>query len=78
MLTANDFEYIFNDVNAEMVIYDTDDVDAVRRAAANVNPPPDVVEVDGVPSDVQSFGHVLESAREATPTEVPRNPGRIS
>lgn len=78
MLTASDLRYIFDDINAEMVIYDADDADVIQEAAAGANRPPDLIEAGGMASDVLSFDEVFESGSKAAPPEIPRNPGRIS
>lgn len=77
-LATENFSYIFDDVNAEVVVYDESVADAVEPAAADATADPRLVGVGEPQRADDAFEAVVELGDPERPPAVPENPGRIS
>lgn len=77
MLAQDNFRYIFDDMNPEMVVYDADVSDSVEEALATSTTKASAVLVgDGdPPADGESYEAVLDSGSTERPPVVPTDPG---
>ena len=78
MLAQDNFEYIFNDVNPEFVVYDADVGEKVAGAIEGAVRSPDKICVGDVPADGESYDAVHSSGTAETPPAVPADPGDIA
>lgn len=76
-LAADNFTYIFDDVKADAIVFDTEFDDAVTTAVENAKTEAQMIGV-GDPGDWDSFEEVQASGSPERPPEPPANPGRIS
>lgn len=77
-LATENFEYIFDDINADTVIYDAEYSDEVQTAAENATADPRLIGVGDTPLADEDFDTVVNSGHDNRPPEVPSSPGRIS
>lgn len=77
MLTASDFEYIFDDLSPSVVIYDAEDREQIVPTSETLSRPPRRIQVGGNPEEGESFEEVMDSSSDDDPPRPPTNPGRI-